>query len=175
MVFFHVFANKFVSLKKCFQGVSVVAQWSWTWLVSMRTWTWSLASLRGLRIRFGISCRLGSDPALLWLWHRSAATVPIRPLALELLYATDGALKRKKKKFATNVARNCKTLRIQAVLVLVRLWWLSEISGRICGAGRGQCCLSHSDLRETAVSDGLYRDLNSLLRSWTWAATGLES
>ena len=27
------------------------------------------------------------DPALLWLWHRPAATAPIRPLAWEPPYA----------------------------------------------------------------------------------------
>ena len=36
------------------------------------------------------------DLALLWLWHRSAATAPIRPLAWELPYAAGVALKRPK-------------------------------------------------------------------------------
>ena len=39
----------------------------------------------------GVVCRLGSDPALLWLWRRLAATVPIRPLAWEPPYATGAA------------------------------------------------------------------------------------
>ena len=30
-----------------------------------------------------VDCRLGSDPALLWLWCRPVATVPIQPLAWE--------------------------------------------------------------------------------------------
>ena len=34
----------------------------------------------------GVAHRCGSDPALLWLWHRPAATAPIRPLAWELPY-----------------------------------------------------------------------------------------
>ena len=38
------------------------------------------------------------DPALLWLWFRPAAAAPIRPLAWELPYLADVALKRKKKK-----------------------------------------------------------------------------
>ena len=48
--------------------------------------------------------RPGSDPVLLWLWHRPAATAPIRPLAWEPPHATGAALekgkktKRKKKK-----------------------------------------------------------------------------
>jgi len=42
-----------------------------------------------------------NDPALLWLWHRMAATAPIRPLAWELPYAARAAqemAKRQKKK-----------------------------------------------------------------------------
>ena len=42
----------------------------------------------------GVGGRRGSDPELLWLWCRPAATTPIRPLALELPYATGVALKR---------------------------------------------------------------------------------
>jgi len=41
--------------------------------------------------------RGGSDPALLWLWCRPAATVLIQPLAWEPPYASDAALKRPKK------------------------------------------------------------------------------
>ena len=42
--------------------------------------------------------RRGSDPLLLWLWHRPVAKVPIpiRPLVRELPYAMAAALKRKK-------------------------------------------------------------------------------
>ena len=53
----------------------------------------------------GVDCRLGSDFALLWLWHRPAATALIGPLAWESLYATEAALenakrpKKKKKKW----------------------------------------------------------------------------
>ena len=35
----------------------------------------------------GVGCGRGSDPALLWLWHRPVATAPIRPLAWEPPYA----------------------------------------------------------------------------------------
>ena len=40
----------------------------------------------------------GSDPELLWLWHRLAAVAPIRPLAWEPPYALDAALKGQKTK-----------------------------------------------------------------------------
>ena len=46
----------------------------------------------------GIGHRHGSDLALLWLWHRPAATVPIRPPAWEPPYAISAALKRQKKR-----------------------------------------------------------------------------
>ena len=56
-----------------------------TQLVSMRTRVCSLALLSGLRSLSCYSCgvghRCGSDPMLLWLWPRPAATVPIWPLA----------------------------------------------------------------------------------------------
>ena len=46
------------------------------------------------------SCSMGHrcswDPALLWLWCRLAAAVPIQPLAQELLYASSMAVKKKK-------------------------------------------------------------------------------
>ena len=45
----------------------------------------------------GVGRRCGSDPKLLWLWHRPAATAPIRPLAWEPAYATGVALEKTKK------------------------------------------------------------------------------
>ena len=43
-----------------------------------------------------MGCRHGSDPVLLWLWCRPAATASIRLLALEPPYAAGVALKRQK-------------------------------------------------------------------------------
>ena len=34
-----------------------------------------------LPVSCGVGCRRSSDPLLLWLWHRPAATALIRPLA----------------------------------------------------------------------------------------------
>ena len=45
----------------------------------------------------GIGCRLGSDPALLWLWRRLVATAPIGPLAWESPYATGVAPEKAKR------------------------------------------------------------------------------
>ena len=41
----------------------------------------------GIAVSCGVGCRLGSDPALLWLWRKLVATAPIRPLAWEPPYA----------------------------------------------------------------------------------------
>ena len=60
----------------------------------------SLALLSGLRTRCrvsrGVGRRRGSDPALLWLWCRPAATAPIGPLAWEPPYAMGAALEKAK-------------------------------------------------------------------------------
>ena len=44
-----------------------------------------------MAVSYGVYCRHGSDPALLWLWHRLVATTPIRPLAWEPPYAAGSA------------------------------------------------------------------------------------
>jgi len=66
----------------------------------MRLQVQSLALLSGLRIRrcpeLWCSCRCGSDPELLWLWQRPAATAPIGPLAWEPPYAAGVALEKAK-------------------------------------------------------------------------------
>ena len=55
----------------------------------------------------GVGRRFGSDPELLWLWRRLAATAPIRLLAWEPPYA-EGApqemAKRQKKKKSKETA-----------------------------------------------------------------------
>ena len=69
---------------------------------SMRTQVQSLGLLSGLRIWCCHSCggchRCGSDPALLWLWCRLAATNLIPSLAWEAPYAAGAALRRQKEK-----------------------------------------------------------------------------
>ena len=44
-----------------------------------------------------VGCRWGSDPRLLWLWHRLEALALIGPLAWRPPYAMGTALKRPKK------------------------------------------------------------------------------
>ena len=59
-----------------------------------------------LLLSCGVGCRLGSDPALLWLWRRPVAAAQIRPLAWEppraMGAAQEVAKKTKKKKAILN-------------------------------------------------------------------------
>ena len=75
-----------------------------------------------MAVSYGVGHRRSSDPPLLWLWRRLAATAPIRPLAWEPPYAAGVALEnmqkdRKKRKeknpgvpivaqWLTNASRN---------------------------------------------------------------------
>ena len=45
----------------------------------------------------GVGCRCGLDLALLWLWCRLVATIPIRPLAWDPPYAVGAALEKAKR------------------------------------------------------------------------------
>ena len=67
----------------------------------------------------GIGHRHGSDPAL--LWHRRAATDPIRPLAWEPPYAVGAALKSKEKN-----PRHLKIQNDDVVPVVVQ--WLTNLT-----------------------------------------------
>ena len=55
---------------------------------------WDKGSSIAMRCCVGHRC--GLDPMLLWLWRRPAAAALIRPLAWELPYAADAALKKLK-------------------------------------------------------------------------------
>ena len=65
-----------------------------------------------------IGQRYGSDLALLWLWCRSAATAPNRPLAWESPYAAGVALKKTKKKKTEKAqkTKNTYTLKLRNVI-----------------------------------------------------------
>ena len=67
----------------------------------MRVLVQSLARLSGsgigVAVSYGVACKCGSDPVLLWLWHRLRAIALIRSLAWEYPYALGAALKRKTK------------------------------------------------------------------------------
>ena len=54
-----------------------------------------------LLVSCGVGRGHGSDPELLWLWCRPAATAPIRPLAWEPSDAARAALEKTKKQNKT--------------------------------------------------------------------------
>ena len=90
----------------------------------------------------GVGCRCGSDPVLLWLSQRSAATAPIRPLAWELPYATGATLKRQergRKEAKSHLAK------IQKFCILILIYFAlfippftPEISGKNMNKRKGQ-------------------------------------
>jgi len=61
-------------------------------------WPYSVGWGSGVAMSCGVGCRLSSDPALLWLWCRSAATTAlIGPLAWEPPCSTGMTLEKGKK------------------------------------------------------------------------------
>ena len=77
----------------------------------------------------GVGCRHGSDPVLLWLWCRPAATALIGPLAWEPPYAAGAVLKRQKTKTKQTNKKNKQTLDAEEnemVPALSTLWAGSE-------------------------------------------------
>ena len=83
---------------------------------------------------YGVGCSLGSDPALLQLWCRPAATAPIHPLAWEPPYAGGTALKRPNQKKRHGVVclgdmtKNEAQTQIIRTLVCLRSEGNSELS-----------------------------------------------
>ena len=71
----------------------------------------------------GVGLRCGSDPALLWLWHRPGATARIRPLAWEPPYALGTAPEKAKrqKQNLKNIDKERKKERNEKAFLL----WLS--------------------------------------------------
>ena len=88
----------------------------------------------------GVGRRCGSDPALMWLWPRLAATALIRPLAREPPYAMGAALEKskrqkKKKKFSPcHLAYSHKLLLLMSVLSVVprnQIYWTTIVSDAV--------------------------------------------
>ena len=79
----------------------------------------------------GVGRRRGSDPALLWLWCRPAATAPIRPLAWEPPHAAGLALKSRKRKEGEKEVLHLvlilKKLHLFVCLFLVLHQWHMEV------------------------------------------------
>ena len=102
--------------KKTTHGVPVVAQQKPTWLAPMRKQVQSLASHSGLGSGVAVSCDVGcrhsSDPDLLYLWCRLAATAPIQLPAWEPPYVLQERSHKDKKQ--NKKKKNCATCSSQA-------------------------------------------------------------
>ena len=83
----------------------------------------------------GVGRRRGSDPTLLWLWGRPAATAPIGPLAWGPPCATGMALKRKKKK-KRSTATDIFSKQIHYIIICVSVLTHHVIQSR----GRSDNC-----------------------------------
>ena len=77
----------------------------------------------------GVGCRCCSELALLWLWHRTAATVPIRLLAWELPYAEGVVLKKTKEKKNNRLLVFLSLLLLLLKILEVKLIEMTDLSG----------------------------------------------
>jgi len=103
----------------------------WAQLGSMRMQVWPLAPLTvgqrpNVAMSCGVGCRCGSNPVLLWLWCRPAATALSQPLAWDFPYAMGGILKKDKTKTKTKKPHQLLYMRIRvrslASLSRLRIW-----------------------------------------------------
>ena len=81
---------------------------------------------------FSVSHQESSDLVLLWLWPRLAAAAPIHPLAWELPYAADAALKRL---INTHFAGGGWVVKMQFLLLSISVSCFQDVSGFSPAAG----------------------------------------
>ena len=80
---------------------------------------------------YGVGCRCGLDLALLWLWHRPAATATIQPLAWEPPYALGMVLKRQNKKAKTKQTKTPTKLMYKTGIHMVKTVFFSNPSNNL--------------------------------------------
>ena len=66
-----------------------------------------------MAVSYGVGCRHGLDPVLLWLWHKLAAVALIWPLAWEPPYAAGVALEKTKKKKKKDIILGSRNKKFQ--------------------------------------------------------------
>ena len=71
----------------------------------------------GIVMSCGVGLRCGSDPALLWLWRRLAATAPIRPLAWEPPCAAGAAQEMAKRQKRNKVFAKYKAISNPSIIL----------------------------------------------------------
>ena len=70
----------------------------------------------------GVGCRLGLDPAWLWLWRRPVAIAQIRPLAWEPPYAVGAAQETAKRQNNNNNKTKPSILTALSLVLLPSLY-----------------------------------------------------
>ena len=89
------------------------------WGCGFSPWPCSVGYGSSISVSCGVGCRRGADPKLLRLWHRPAATAPIRPLAWELPYAAGAALENTKRQPINQSHSPTHT-----IYFITCLWWI---------------------------------------------------
>ena len=84
----------------------------------------------------GVGCRPGLDLAVLWLWHRQAATAPIQPLAWESPHAMGAGLKRpQKQKQKSKPSKKDLQETKRFKLVVLKFWFRNVIFSKLIFKG----------------------------------------
>ena len=97
----------------------------YSWGCGFELWPRSVGWGSGIAMSCGGGHRSSLDPALLWLWHRPAAVVPIQLLAWELPYAAGAASKSKKIKNKIKLKSHLNQNKIYEHLFLCLATWTS--------------------------------------------------
>ena len=74
-----------------------------------------------------VGCRRGSNPELLWLWHRPVATARVRPLAWEPPYAMEAALEMAKRQKKTKKKDKKRQKKKKKPLVMLSPLWVHSL------------------------------------------------
>ena len=80
------------------------------WGCGFDAWPCSVHEGSSVATSYGEGSKCSSDPTLLWLWHRPAATDTIQLLAWELPYATDAVVKIKKNFKMIWMRKSCRMI-----------------------------------------------------------------
>ena len=118
-------------------------------------------------MNYGVGCRCSSDPTLLWLWRRLAATAPTRPLAWELPCAMGTALEKTESQKKKKKKRHVGFVWFGVVLPFLKgIAWMNDFGG-----GGAHLCFSlgHShDLKFHRFTCGYRHSFLQLVWAYQW-------
>ena len=99
------------------------------WGCGFDPWPRSVGQGTSVPVSCGVGRRRSSDLALLWLWHRPAATSPIRLLAWEPPYAMGAALEKDKKQTNKKQQQKNKCIRNYSPIIIGHIIYNDVIYG----------------------------------------------